>query len=148
MSATSAFTSSDSLSVGGAPLSTATMTDAELVAHKETHWMADLALGRDIIGSGADAMQFKFGMRIAELRATTNSRESASETGINIGGILNNNFFIAGDTNFSQNLTFLGAGPRFGIEGSAPIARGWCFSIIRATWPRCLARRISIREPP
>jgi hypothetical protein len=124
---TSASSSSDSLSAGGGPLSTIMVTDAESVAHKETHWMADLALGRDVIGSGADAMQFKFGMRIAELHATTNSRESVSETGINIGAPPNNNFFIAGDTNFSQELKFLGAGPRFGVEGSVPMARGWSF---------------------
>jgi hypothetical protein len=118
--------SSDSFSAGGGPPSTVTLTDAESVAHKETHWLADLALGRDVIGSGADAMQFKFGMRMAELRATTNSRETVSESLVGSG----NDFFIGGDTNVSQQLKFLGAGPRFGVEGSVPMLRGWTFDYL------------------
>ncbi len=122
-SVTSASSSSESVSAGGGPPSTATVTDAESVAHQETHWLADMALGRDVIGSGADAMQFKFGTRIAELRATTNSRETVSESLIGSG----NDFFIGGATNVSQQLKFLGAGPRFGVEGSVPMARMWSF---------------------
>ena len=122
-SVTSASSSSESVSAGGGPPTTVTVTDAESVAHKETHWIADLALGRDVIGSGADAMQFKFGTRIAELRATTNSREPVSESLIGSG----NDFFIGSATNVSQQLKFLGAGPRFGVEGSVPMARMWSF---------------------
>jgi hypothetical protein len=126
---TSASSSSLSISAGGAPPETITVADAEAVSHKETHWLADLALGRDVIGSGADGMQFKFGLRIAQLRANTNSHASGSETGTNIGDPPSN-FLIAADTNISQQLKFLGAGPRFGVEGSVPLVGGWSFDYL------------------
>jgi hypothetical protein len=121
--------SSSSIFAGGAPPVTVTITvaDAESVSHQETHWLADLALGRDVIGSGADAMQFKFGVRVAELRAKTNSHASWSES---LVGDPPSNFLIAFDTNISQELKFLGAGPRFGVEGSVPMARGWSFDYL------------------
>jgi hypothetical protein len=125
----SASSSSYGISAGGAPPATLSLADAESVSHRETHWLADLALGRDVIGSDADAMQFKFGVRVAELRANTNSRASGGETGTNVGAPLFN-FLIAADTNISQELKFLGAGPRFGVEGSVPMARGWSFDYL------------------
>jgi Legionella pneumophila major outer membrane protein precursor len=114
---TSSSATSFSISAGGGPLQTVSFADSEKVAHRETHWLADLALGRDVIGTGADAVQFKFGTRIAELRATTNSHQSASQSALG--------FFISADTNVSQEIKFLGAGPRFGVEGSVPMAPGW-----------------------
>jgi len=121
---TSAFASSVSVSAGGAPPTTVSATDAEFVTHRETHWLADLALGRDVIGSGADAMQLKFGVRVAELRTKTNSHASMSITATNVG-VPPTTLFVAGDVNTLQELKFLGAGPRFGVDGSVPMARGW-----------------------
>ena len=123
---TSGSSSSFLVSAGGAPPTGAIFADSESATHKETHWLADLAVGRDVIGSGADAMQFKFGMRIAELRAQTNSHQSASETFIGS----QQNVLLAVDTNVSQELKFLGAGPRIGVEGSVPLAQGWSFEYL------------------
>ena len=123
---TSGSASSLATSAGGAPPVIAGVTDAESVFHKETHWLADLAVGREVIGSGADAMQFKFGMRVAELRADTNSRASATEfvTGSN------SDFLLAVDSNTSQQLKFFGVGPRLGLDGSVPLAGRWSFDYL------------------
>jgi len=140
---TSASSSTLSISAGGAPPAIVTAADAESVAHKETHWLADLALGRDVIGSGADAMQFKFGWRVAELRATTNSHETA---GLSVTRILDP-FSFSGDTNISQELKFLGAGPP--SVPKVPCQWLGCgASSTLAMWPRCLGRRIFTGEPP
>lgn len=122
-SETSSSATSYGISAGGGPLQTVNFADSERVAHKETHWLADIALGRDVIGSGSDAMQFKFGARIVELRATTASHTAASESSSGI-------FFISGDTNVSQEAKFLGAGPRFGVEGAVPMPGGWTFDYL------------------
>jgi hypothetical protein len=102
---------------GGPPVVVATISDSEKVSHRETHWLADLALGRDVLGSSVDSLQLKFGLRVAELRASTRMVDSASQIG---GG-----FVISSDAIRPQETKFLGAGPRFGVEGEASIGRGW-----------------------
>jgi Legionella pneumophila major outer membrane protein precursor len=80
-------------------------------------------LGRDVVGGSADAMQLKFGVRVAELRASTNSISSQNE---NIPG----NFTLSLDSLAPQEHRFLGAGPRLGVEGAAPMGRGWTFDYL------------------
>jgi len=117
--------SSDSLSIsaGGGPPTTFAISDSENVGERETHWLADFALGRDLIGT--DALQFKFGTRIAELHATATSHESQIQQSNAPGG-----FLLSFDTNTAQELKFLGAGPRFGVEGSVPMAARWTFDYL------------------
>jgi hypothetical protein len=47
-------------------------SQAVTASHKETHWLADFAVGRDL-GIGNDAIQVKGGLRIAEITANTNT---------------------------------------------------------------------------
>jgi hypothetical protein len=89
---------------------------------KETHWLADIAMGRDVIGTGAAAMQVKFGLRIAELRSSTNAANPEFLT-------LSGNFLQA-TVNENQESKFFGAGPRAGLEGSVPLGRGWAFDYL------------------
>jgi hypothetical protein len=106
------------LSAGGAPpVLVETLSDSERVTHKETHWLADLALGRDVLGSGVDNMQLKFGLRLAELRASTHMVNNVTQSG--------SGFVIGDDAIMQQDTKFLGAGPRFGVEGAASLGRGW-----------------------
>ncbi len=116
--------SSDSASVLIAPLpgTLVTVTNDERATHKETHWLADLAFGRDVIGGAADALQLKFGVRVAELRAETNLRNMGTESG--------NGITFVGAALESQQHRFLGAGPRLGVEGSAPMGHGWSFDYL------------------
>jgi hypothetical protein len=120
---TSGFSDSLSISAGGGPVTTFAISDSENVGAKETYWLADFALGRDLIG--ADALQFKFGARIAELRASVTSHESQRQSSTAGAG-----FLLSGDNNVAQELKFLGAGPRFGVEGSVPMAARWTFDYL------------------
>ncbi|MDH2350225.1 hypothetical protein QCM77_06970 [Bradyrhizobium sp. SSUT18] len=50
----------------GAASQTSTQTFAN--AYKETRWLADLAMGRDIAGSGPSTLQLKGGLRVTRLK--------------------------------------------------------------------------------
>jgi hypothetical protein len=106
------------VSAGGGPLVIAeSLSDSERVTHRETHWLADLAVGRDVLGSGIDNIQLKFGFRLAELRASTLMVNNVTQSG--------SGFVIGDDAIVPQETKFLGAGPRFGVEGAASLGRGW-----------------------
>ncbi len=102
------------------PPGTATLSTSANSTDKETHWLADFAVGRDMaIGSG----QVKFGMRIAELTSKATTLSSINIAGIPIGGgaTASASYLTASE----QDATFRGAGPRVGFEGAVPLGRGW-----------------------
>ena len=102
---------------GGAGGLTGTQTFG--AADKETHWLADLAIGHDIAGLGPDALQLKAGLRVAEF--TARSSDSNVQAGTLLGvSVTQSNF---DDTRAS----FLGAGPLIGLEGSVPFTGKWSF---------------------
>jgi Legionella pneumophila major outer membrane protein precursor len=121
-SASAAF--SDSVIVPDVPPFTVNSSDSPRADHKEIHWLADMALGRDIIGDGPYAMQFKFGVRTAELRGVTTASNPRSVV------IPGSGVFFSDVENVLQESKFLGAGPRLGIDGSAPIGMGWTFDYL------------------
>jgi hypothetical protein len=103
-------------------------------SYKETHWLADLALGYDIAGHGPSAMQVKGGLRIEEFVARTTTSFTATNF-VNYSAPV---IFTGSTATFSSfNTTsiettstrdsFLGAGPLIGLEGSAPLAGAWSF---------------------
>ena len=107
-------------------------------SHDESHWLADLAVGRDVIGSGPEAMQVKFGVRIAELTGTTNTQQNIHSL-INFGqpvDIFGNGFppidslGLDAVTGTQIRDSYFGAGPRIGVEGSVPIAGNWAFDYL------------------
>ena len=61
--------------------------------------------------------QWKLGLRIADLRA------KATPNGIFAG--TNSHSATATPFTVVQKSTFLGAGPRFGVQGSTPLGRAW-----------------------
>jgi hypothetical protein len=125
---------------GGGSLTGATIGGSETFAanYKESHWLADFAVGRDVFGTGASAMQVKGGIRIAEFVARTHTTDNTNSF-FNLaapiafpgpGGIL-----ISSLSSSTVNLedvrnSFLGAGPRIGIEGSVPFAGNWAFDYL------------------
>ncbi|WP_342733767.1 Lpg1974 family pore-forming outer membrane protein [Bradyrhizobium sp. B117] len=87
--------------------------------YKETHWLADLAIGHDIAGRGPDALQLKAGLRIAEFtaRSSDSNVQAGTVRGISVT-----------QSNFDdRRASFLGAGPLIGLEGSVPFAGKWSF---------------------
>jgi hypothetical protein len=103
---------------------------------KETHALADFAVGRDL-GVGKDAVQFKVGIRLAEITA----KASASlNSNFSLSGLATPVATIGGGTTTSVSLTalynntlsssFRGAGPRIGMEGTASLWGGWVFDYL------------------
>ncbi|MBW7971504.1 Lpg1974 family pore-forming outer membrane protein [Bradyrhizobium sp. BR 10289] len=111
----------------------ATSTETWAAAYKETHWLADLAVGHEIAGSGPSALQLKGGVRVAEFvtRSSNSDVQVFSASGVApivVPGFpaataFSSTFSTANETRAS----FLGAGPLIGIEGSVPFAGKWSF---------------------
>ena len=81
--------------------------------HKESHAVADFAVGHDI-GIGTGQAQLKFGVRVVDLSA------KSTATGTLYTGI---GSYPGASISFESR--FVGAGPRGSIEGSQPIAGAW-----------------------
>jgi hypothetical protein len=113
----------------------ATATQTVTARHKETHGLADFAVGRDVLGSGPDAMQVKVGLRLAELTAKTSTLDSLNEL-VDFGGptvisgVTVTNLTVLTTNDTQQKSTFRGAGPRIGAEGAAPLWGGWSFDYL------------------
>ena len=109
---------------------TLTAADSQADSYKETHWLADIAFGRDVAGFGPDAMQVKGGMRIQEFRNTIGVN-TATSLAVNIGPpaipVFGNTFAINTSSNFANAVNFLGAGPLIGVQGAVPFAGKFSF---------------------
>jgi hypothetical protein len=115
------------------PVTSAGGNESLSADYKERRWLADLAIGRDIAGSGPEALQIKGGLRIAELTDTTSTTDAQHHFSTfapfviipgtpAITSLVTDNLITT-----SQRSSFLGAGPRIGIEGSVPFAGRWAF---------------------
>jgi hypothetical protein len=92
-----------------------TITNNEKI--RDEHWVVDFAIGRDF-GLGNANAQWKLGLRVVDLRARLTAGGITNTTGASVRNIT---------FNTQQNATFVGAGPRLGVEGSTPLAAGWSF---------------------
>lgn len=141
---------------GGATNSTRTIgiagggltgTETFGATYKETHWLADLALGHDIAGRGPDALQLKAGLRMAEFIARSSDSNVQAGTGPGVSITL---------ANFNDaRASFLGAGPLIGLEGSVPFAGKWSIDyngdvalLMGRLQSQNTARTLSIVGPP
>lgn len=114
--------------VVGAASQTSTQTFAD--TYKETRWLTDLAVGRDIAGSGPSALQLKGGLRVAEFVTRSSSSDvlAATSTGLALPGFpAVTSFSTTFSTLRDARQSFLGAGPLIGVEGSVPFAGKWSF---------------------
>src|ERR1700722_746632 len=116
---------------GGSFSNRATATGSD----KETHGLADFAVGRDF-GVGTDAVQFKVGIRLAEITANSSAglNSALSISGIaaipTVGGGTTASVTESSLYNNSSNSSFRGAGPRIGMDGWIPILAGWSFDYL------------------
>jgi hypothetical protein len=109
--------------------------DSIAVANKESHWLADAAVGRDVAGDGPDSLQLKFGLRIGEwvARNTSNHTSTVGQIftpPIPFGGILIAQTSQTTTSLDDQRASYIGVGPRLGIEGEIPVAGGWAFNYL------------------
>ncbi len=89
----------------------------------EWHWFADLGMGYDVF-TGRAPLQLKFGLRIAEVASSNKVNTDASFTVFDTGVVDTTGTF---NTSAKTERSFLGAGPRIGIEGEFPLWAGWTF---------------------
>jgi hypothetical protein len=105
-------------------------------AHRETHALADFAVGRDVLGTtGRDAMQVKVGLRAADLTARTNTTSNSAlgfalAAGyVGLGGV-GLAALATNQTNIEQRSSFRGVGPVVGLNGSVPLHGGFSFDYL------------------
>ena len=88
----------------------------------ERHWHADIGVGYDVL-IGPSTLQVKFGLRAAEVAAKTVADTGATLTVIND---LPPEVTTASASNTRTVIrSFLGIGPRVGLEGSVPLIGAW-----------------------
>ena len=101
------------------------ITSADL---KESHWQADFGMGYDYIPR---LMQINFGVRVADVRATTTATTNASATTTRIFqlnaadplALVDTDILVATASDVtSVRRSFFGVGPRVGLEGSVPLS--------------------------
>jgi hypothetical protein len=121
---------------GGGGLGSVAFASTATGNDKETHGLVDFAVGRDF-GVGKDAVQFKAGIRLAEITANSSASLNSTETfaGITtpvptLGGGTTTSVTLSSLYNNSSNSSFRGAGPRIGMDGTIPIRDGWVFDYL------------------
>lgn len=107
-------------------------SETTATGYRETHWLADLAVGRDVIGTGRDALQVKGGLRVADFASRNDNDDLLTgnfnfDPPIRVAGIPVNSISSVQDVRTSTRASFLGAGPLIGLQGSAPLLGNWSF---------------------
>jgi opacity protein-like surface antigen len=120
----------------GAAVTSVTFSDALSQSYQEKRWLADLAIGKDILGDGPDALQIKGGLRVSESVATlTTDRSQSLNIALGAPQVLGgfppfSNVSNDTATRAVDRRSFLGAGPLVGLEGSIPLVGGWAFDYL------------------
>ena len=94
---------------------------------REDHWLVDFGIGRDF-GLGAGKALWSLGVRLADLRAkwTANGSFTATTTTpTSVGGIGTTTNVFTSAFSAVQRTSFVGAGPRFGLQGEVPLGGQW-----------------------
>ena len=91
---------------------------------REDHWLIDFGIGRDF-GLGNTHAMWTLGVRVADLRAklTANGSFTATTFTPGIGGTVKTVF--KGSFSAQERTSFVGAGPRFGVQGDIPLGGPW-----------------------
>ena len=84
---------------------------------REDHWLIDFGIGRDF-GLGNTHAMWTMGVRVADLRSKLNLNAITAAT--NAGAAV-----AAGALTAQEKSTFVGAGPRFGVQGDIPLGGQW-----------------------
>lgn len=92
---------------------------------KEHRWVADFMVGRDLGLGQAMPNEVKFGVRVAQIRATTSG--SASWSNVLPTCAVATSYCNLHRVDYNQTNEFLGVGPRIELDGSIPLAGGWSF---------------------
>jgi hypothetical protein len=92
---------------------------------REDHWLIDFGIGRDFRLGNTHAM-WTLGIRVADLRAKLTSNGSFHATTFTAtGGGASVLTVFTGAFSAVEKSTFVGAGPRFGVQGDIPLGGPW-----------------------
>ncbi|HTE77018.1 MAG TPA: Lpg1974 family pore-forming outer membrane protein [Xanthobacteraceae bacterium] len=93
---------------------------------REDHWLVDFGIGRDF-GLGNSHAMWTLGVRVADLRAklTANGSFHATTFTPTVGGVGTTKTVFTGAFSALEKSTFVGAGPRFGVQGDIPLGGQW-----------------------
>ena len=99
--------------------------------HKESHWLADFMVGRDLgLGQGLPSI-FRFGVRVAEIKAKItgsaqwNNIPTTASFATTCALAPTPAVCITHKRDYTQDNSFFGAGPRIELDGSIPLAPKW-----------------------
>jgi hypothetical protein len=106
-------------------------SEAVAVSYKETHWIADAAVGYDIATSGRSYLELKGGIRVGEFKTALNSSD-ATNLFFNFPAPLpppfsTSSISVNSLTSVEDLRNFLGAGPLIGMDGSVRFMNNWSF---------------------
>jgi hypothetical protein len=92
---------------------------------REDHWLVDFGIGRDF-GLGNGNAMWTLGVRVADLRSklTANANFTAKTFTPSAGGASVSNV-TKGTFSAQEKASFVGAGPRFGVQGDIPFGGQW-----------------------
>jgi hypothetical protein len=90
-------------------------TGSTSASRGDSNWVADFMVGRDV-GLGAGKAQIKFGLRVAQIKQTTDGGGNLVWTG-------GTSLYVT--QSYSQRSKFTGYGPRLAVEGNEPISGRW-----------------------
>jgi hypothetical protein len=92
---------------------------------REDRWLIDFGIGRDF-GLGNTHAMWTLGIRVADLRAKLTSNGSFHATTFTAtGGGASVPTVFTGAFSAVEKSTFVGAGPRFGVQGDIPLGGPW-----------------------
>jgi hypothetical protein len=111
----------DTFSFQNVPASPFIFTNGTNTSHKETHWLVDFMVGRDL-GIGGNT-QVKAGVRVANLTAKTKADIAGGTQTQPPSPMILSTFSATPE----QTSSFLGFGPRIALEGHTPLRSSWSF---------------------
>jgi len=91
---------------------------------REDHWLIDFGIGRDF-GLGNSHAMWTLGIRVADLRSKLTANGAFTNTTFTPtqGGTTKN--VNKGAFSAQEKTSFVGAGPRFGLQGDIPLGGQW-----------------------
>jgi Legionella pneumophila major outer membrane protein precursor len=106
---------------------------------REDHWLVDFGIGRDF-GLGNTHAMWTLGIRVADLRSKLNASGTFAATS---GG----SPVSAGAFAFQERTSFIGAGPRFGVQGDIPLGNQWSIDWLAGAAVLFGERQVSATAP-
>lgn len=111
---------------GASPSGGTTFKAAGSQKLRDDHWLIDFGIGRDFGLGGSNAL-WTLGVRVADLRdkLTASGNFTATTFTPNAAHTATVKNVIKGAFNTVERSTFVGAGPRFGVQGDIPLGNQW-----------------------